>query len=144
VSKMRWRRWIARAKKLSAGELLFLARAGATATLAAGLLRAASLPRVTSLTTRRAPLRLPVPPDERLVALVDALLAMNRGPLRPNCMLRSLLLLRYLEGSVVLKVGIRPGVRPVDGHAWVERDGQPVAERSDPREEYTVTWSWPS
>jgi hypothetical protein len=138
------RHWWTRARRLPASELLFLARVGARATIATGLLRAASLPRVTSLTTRRGPLQLPVPPDDRLVALVDALLAMNRGPLRPNCMLRSLVLLRYLEGPVVLKVGIRPGVRPVDGHAWVERNGEPVAERSDPRDEYTVTWSWPS
>jgi hypothetical protein len=136
------RHWWTRARRLPASELLFLARVGARATIATGLLRAASLPRVTSLTIRRAPLRLPVPSDDRLVTLVDALLAIDRGPLRPNCMLRSLVLLRYLEGPVVLKVGIRPGVRPVDGHAWIERNGRPVAERSDPREEYMVTWSW--
>lgn len=136
--------WWARARRLTAGELVFLARAGAAATLSAGLLRVAPLPRVTWAATRRVPLRLPVPRDERLVALVDRLLSIDRGPLRPNCMLRSLVLLRYLEGPLVFKVGVRPGVRPVDGHAWVERNGEPVAERSDPREAYTVTWSWPS
>jgi hypothetical protein len=132
---------------MSARDLLFLARVGATATLATALLPTAPLPWVTRLTCRRGARRLPVPRDERLVALVDRLLAIDRGPLRPNCMLRSLVLLRYLpraDGPVVLKVGIRPGVRPVDGHAWVERNGEPVGERSDPREEYMVTWSWPS
>ena len=143
---MDWRRWQARVRRASGSDLLFVVRAGATATIAAGLLRKVSLPWAVRLTCWRGPLRLGIPVEARLIALVDRLLALDRGPLRPNCLLRSLVLLRYLGGgddAVVLKVGIRPGVRPVDGHAWLESEGEPVAERTDPRTAYLVTWSWP-
>lgn len=138
--------WGARARRIGARELMFVARVGATATVASGMLKAAPLPWVARLTTLRGPVRMSVPPEPRIVALTDRLLAVDRGPLRPNCVLRSLVLLRYLPGDapLVLKFGIRPGVRPVDGHAWIERDGRPFAERADPHAEYAVTWSWPS
>lgn len=136
------RTW-ARLRRLTPGELVFLARISATATATAALLQAAPLPWVARITRRRGPIRLPVPEEARLVALTDRLLALDRGPLRPNCLVRSLVLLRYLEPPVALKVGVRPGVRPVDGHAWLEREGAPLHERTDPRPDYLVTWSWP-
>jgi hypothetical protein len=111
--------------------------------MVAGLLRAASMPTVARWAApRRQPWAVPRP--VRAVVITDRVLRVNRGPLRANCVVRSLVLLRYLpdRASLVLKVGVRPGVRPVDGHAWLERDGEPVAERVDPRGEYLVTWEW--
>jgi hypothetical protein len=126
---------------------MFVARATLAVASAAALLQVAPLPTTVRLVGRGGRLPWGVPPPERVVALTDRLLAVERGPLRANCVLRSLVLLRYVRparGTLVVRFGVRPGVRPVQGHAWLERDGEPVYERTDPRAEYQVTWSWPS
>jgi len=136
-------RWARAVRRLGPRDVVFVARAGVVATAAEVLLWRASMPTVARWVTRRGPVRGPLPSEDRLVRLTDRLLALDVGPLRPNCVLRSLVLLRYLPGDdLCLRVGVRPQVRPVDGHAWLERDGLPVAEATDPRPIYQETWSW--
>ncbi len=129
-------------RRLGWRERVFVARAAATAGVASGLIRVAPLPVVVRLVAGRARRARGLPPTDRLVALTDRVLRLDRGPLRPSCVLRSLVLLRYLPEPVVLRFGVRPDVRPLDGHAWVERDGRAVSEPADPHERYQVTWSW--
>ena len=128
-------------------EVAFAARVGLAAAAAGSLLRVAGLPTVARVMGARVrvPGRLPDP--VRMARITDRVLAIDRGPLRPNCVLRSLVLYRYLPrdpGGITLRFGLRPGVRPADGHAWIERGGEPFAEPTDPRPTYDVTWSWPS
>lgn len=124
---------------------MFAARVGLATTAAAGLLRVAGLPEVARVMGRRTGLGGRLPDPVRMARITDRVLSLDLGPLRPNCVLRSLVLYRYLpRDHTVLRFGLRPGVRPADGHAWIERDHEPFAEPSDPRPTYDVTWSWPS
>ncbi|MCA9488534.1 MAG: lasso peptide biosynthesis protein [Myxococcales bacterium] len=124
---------------------MFAARVGLATTAASGLLRVASLPSVVRWMSRRSGMPGRLPDPVRMARITDRVLALDLGPLRPNCVLRSLVLYRYLpRDQTVLRFGLRPGVRPVDGHAWIERAREPFAESTDPRPTYDVTWSWPT
>jgi hypothetical protein len=123
---------------------MFVPRLMGTVAFAAVAVRSLPLPLAARLVARRAlpPRRVPTP--ERVAALTDRVLKWDLGPWRPGCVARSMVLLRYLPHPTVLRFGVRPQVRPLDGHAWVERDGRPAFETTDPRGLYEVTWSWPS
>lgn len=80
------------------------------------------------------------PPDlERWVACVEAALAFGGPLVRPGCLVRGLtlfLLLRRAGVPVSLCFGIprRDGAWTTEaGHCWLEREGEPWAERKDPR-----------
>lgn len=133
-------------------DLAFLTRAAVVAAVAPPLLRVLPLPTVLRGVSRRLTAA-PLPEPARLVRLTDGLLRTDRGGLRPSCVPRTLVLLRYLPGAgapVTARFGVRRAhpspagpAALFAGHAWVERDGAPWAEPRDPRPDYRVMYSWP-
>ena len=81
----------------------------------------------------------------QLARSIDLLLAADVLFLRPICWKRAAVLRRYLSRQGIA-TQIIFGVRKekegeVDGHAWLERDGEPFLEKTPP--EYIVTYSFP-
>lgn len=80
----------------------------------------------------------------RLVFLVTGLV---RVTLRDRyCMKRSILIFHYLRRwgySVRILFGVVKSDEALEGHAWVELNGRPLAERGDPRTRYAVTYAYP-
>ncbi len=106
-------------------------------------MRRRSLPELLEAMTPRRPAASRVPEPERMVRLTDRLLRRRIGPLRPNCLERSLLLYRELRRAgepVEFCLGVRrrrPGEREervgqgdLHGHAWLAVGGEPVYEVS--------------
>lgn len=84
---------------------------------------------------------------ERRISLARRLLSRERGPFRRSCLRHSLVLLRQLRacGSpVVSQLGISQPGDSLDGHAWLELDGSPVAEANGPQARYRVIYRYPS
>lgn len=89
----------------------------------------------------------PAPPPERiehLVRLIDGTRSRARPMLRPGCLTRGLTrwaVLGWAGVPVDLVFGFgRPGTGPAAGHCWLERDGQPFLEPTDPRPVFTETF----
>jgi len=82
---------------------------------------------------------------ERLAQLVDLLLGLDLFVFTPTCWKRAPLLQRYLALNGIearILFGVRKtGGALLDGHAWLERDGQPIFETSPPT--YLVTYAYP-
>jgi len=83
--------------------------------------------------------------QDELARAIDLLLSADLLMFTPVCWKRAAVLHRYL-----LRIGIPTrilfGVRneaggKVDGHAWLEANGQPILESKPP--EYVVTYSFP-
>lgn len=84
-------------------------------------------------------------PPRRLVRLVDALMRLTFG--KDYCMKRSILLFHFLRAwgyDAVVHFGVTKTDGVLKGHAWVDLNGWPLAERKDPRTEYIRTFSYPS
>lgn len=87
----------------------------------------------------------PLPPEavENLVRRIDRLLAAGRPLVRPGCLTRGVTLFYFLRRAGA-DVSLRFGVGTVRGrfaaHCWVAYQGQPLAEKRDPRGIYTETW----
>jgi len=81
----------------------------------------------------------------QLARTIDLLLGADVLFLRPICWKRAAVLRRYLSQhgiSTQIIFGVRKETRgEVDGHAWLERDGKPFLEKTQP--EYVVTYSFP-
>jgi hypothetical protein len=83
--------------------------------------------------------------SEKLARQLDQLLDFNILCFTPTCWKRAAVLHRYLalngiETRVVF--GVRKDVdEALAGHAWIEADGVPILESTDP--EYTVTYIFP-
>lgn len=128
--------------------LLMLRMAGWVAALTL-MLKVLSLPRVMRLLTPRR--RSAAPPAQaavvqaRLARVLDLLLATNIWIFTPTCWKRALVLYRYLalngiETRVVF--GVRKGDKgALDGHAWLEANGEPLLEAVAPN--YRLTFSFP-
>jgi hypothetical protein len=107
------------------------------------------LPRALSLLAPRAPARRGSPPpvsDERVVQLLDSLLALDALCFTPTCWKRAAVLHRRLalrgrETRIVFGVR-RGGEESLSGHAWLEAGGVPLYEVEAP--EYSVTYCFPS
>ena len=129
---------------LSLPELALLARAGAALRFArASLARRGYAATVLALDRRaRSPLRpaLAGGDAERAAAtarLVDA--AGNRFPCRASCLPRALVLRLLLQRqglAATLKIGVRLVGGRLEGHAWVEHAGTPLAQRPDVAERF--------
>lgn len=81
----------------------------------------------------------------RLVYLVTGLVRFTLGD--RYCMKRSILIFHYLRKwgyDTSIKFGVVKGDQGLQGHAWVELNGLPLAERGDPRQRYAVTYSYPT
>jgi hypothetical protein len=82
--------------------------------------------------------------EQELARAIDLLLSADFLVFKPICWKRAAVLHRYLSRSGV-STKIIFGVRnesggKVVGHAWLERDGQPILESTPP--EYVVTYSF--
>lgn len=128
---------------LQASDIRWLPRIG-WALLVAALRHRASLPRLVRLLE---PGRPAAPPrtggeEARLVYLVDGVLRRLYG--QDFCLPRSLMLYHFLSGwgrDVRLLCGVRRTREGLAGHAWVEVDGVPYREPSDPGRTYHVTFT---
>ena len=81
---------------------------------------------------------------ERLAAIADRIFD-RADPRHRSCWKRAAVLRRYLllngiETAVVF--GVRKGEERLAGHAWLERDGRPFLEETEP--DYVVTFRYPS
>jgi hypothetical protein len=93
--------------------------------------------RLTRLSRRgrwRGPAEDLVPASVKMVAL-----SASRTPVPAKCLghsltLWALLRRRGIEGEVV--IGVRAGGDPLDAHAWVEVDGQPINETQETVDSY--------
>lgn len=66
---------------------------------------------------------------------------------RESCLPRSLLLYRFLKASgypVSIHFGVNRASGELSGHSWLTLGGNPVAERGDPSQEYTVVYTFPN
>jgi len=87
---------------------------------------------------------------EALVRRIDVWLRAGRPLVRPGCLTRGLTHYWFLRRAG-FPVSLRFGVGELgemedrlDGHCWLVLDGEPLAERRDPRLLYTETWRIPS
>jgi hypothetical protein len=83
---------------------------------------------------------------EDLARAIDLLLSADFFIFKPICWKRAAVLHRYLSRNGT-PTRIIFGVRndsdgKVDGHAWLEQNGQPILETTPP--DYVVTYSFPS
>jgi len=87
---------------------------------------------------------------EALVRRIDVWLRAGRPLVRPGCLTRGLTRYRFLRRAgfpVSLRFGIGELAEREDhleGHCWLVLDGEPLAERRDPRPLYTETWRIPA
>lgn len=82
---------------------------------------------------------------EDLARAIDLLLSADFLIFKPICWKRAAVLHRYLSRNgtptrIIFGVRNESGGK-VDGHAWLEADGQPILESSPP--DYVVTYSFP-
>lgn len=83
---------------------------------------------------------------EALTRRIDFWLRAGRPFVRSGCLPRGLTQYRFLRRAgfpVSLRFGIGELKDKLDGHCWLVLDGEPLAERRDPRPLYTETWRIP-
>ena len=82
---------------------------------------------------------------EHLARAIDLLLSADVLMFKPICWKRAAVLHRYLSRNGTptrIIFGVRNETSgKVDGHAWLEADGQPILETTPP--DYVVTYSFP-
>lgn len=129
-------------------ESWLLARAAGCVVAVSVLIKFLPLPRVLNLISPRRPRAARADThlsEEKLVQLVDSLLAFDVLCFTPTCWKRAPVLHRYLalrgrETRIVF--GLRKeGGDALAGHAWLEADGRPIFEAAAP--DYTVTYTFP-
>ena len=83
---------------------------------------------------------------KRLAQTMDSLLRTDLLVFKPICWKRAAVLHRYLTLSGInsrIVFGVRRGSQgAVDGHAWLECNGEPILEATTPN--YKVTYAFPS
>ena len=112
------------------------------------LVKVYPLPRalqIVSTRRRLAPVHSQLEQDE-LASAIDALLAINVLVFKPVCWKRAAVLHRYLTKKGIdtrIVFGVRRSDQGViDGHAWLEANGEPILEAELPN--YVVTYVYPS
>jgi len=81
---------------------------------------------------------------DRLARAIDLVLSADVLMFKPICWKRAAVLHRYLSRNGIptrIVFGVRNGSGNVDGHAWLEANGQPILETSPPN--YLVTYTFP-
>jgi hypothetical protein len=83
--------------------------------------------------------------QDELAQAIDLLLSADVLMFKPSCWKRAAVLHRYLLRNGIpthIIFGVRNDAGgKVDGHAWLEANGQPILESTPP--EYVVTYSFP-
>jgi hypothetical protein len=103
------------------------------------------LPAALAWITPRRPAERPIAP-QRVRHLAGLLLDRNLLGIRPTCLLRSLVLFRFLResgASVRVHFGVAVAGRALTGHAWLTEDDTPILEAVDPTGRFTVVLSHP-
>jgi hypothetical protein len=130
-------------------DALLSARMAFWVVLISVLAKLTTLPRVQKIAGLRAK-RISIPNSSetpaRLGRIIDGLLGIDLFVFRRSCWKRALVLHRYLALNGIESL-IRFGLRKepngkVDGHAWLEHEGQPLLE--DNAANYIVTFSLPA
>jgi hypothetical protein len=83
---------------------------------------------------------------EELARRVDAWLRAGWPLVRRGCLTRGITQLWFLRRAgfpVSLRFGIGDVDGEIEGHCWLVLDGEPFAEKRDPRSLYTETWRIP-
>jgi hypothetical protein len=134
---------------LDLSTFLLVLRMAAWVVMLSFLFRFISIPSAMKYLTPRKRNRI-VPDDpgalqERMARVIDALLRLNRFGFSQTCWKRAAVLYRFLALHGIdsrILFGIRKdGAGRLEGHAWLERGGIPILERSTP--DYKVTYSFP-
>jgi hypothetical protein len=130
-------------------EALIVARLAFSVATFTALIKLLPLPRALSLLTPRSRVRATRQSsvsEERLAQLLDSVLGLNVLCFTPICWKRAAVLHRQLAlrgRDTRVLFGLRKdGGGWLDGHAWIESEGQPLFESVAP--EYAVTYSFPS
>jgi Transglutaminase-like superfamily len=83
---------------------------------------------------------------ERIVDHVDLSIRLGRPLVPVGCLTRGLTLYHFLAAAGV-SVRLRFGLGLIDGdhqgHCWLEKDGTPIFEVTDPRRDFQVMFSIP-
>ena len=61
-----------------------------------------------------------------------------------RCLFSSLLIMKWAHSKGLipkLNIGMREGLKSMEGHAWLSLDGKPFCERSTLRENYPIRFS---
>jgi hypothetical protein len=97
------------------------------------------------------PARTPPPPPQEevdaLVARIDRLLQAGRPFVRSGCLTRGFTLFYFLRragADVSLRFGMGEVEGSFSGHCWIVQDGEPLAEKRDPRPLFAETFRIPS
>jgi hypothetical protein len=130
-------------------EAALSARLALWVVLVSVLARATSLPRAQQLSSVRLRSRVSADPHgtaAHLAGTLDALLGLDLFVFRPSCWKRSLVLHRFLaldgiESRINFGVQKHAAGEPLQGHAWLEHDGQPFLEKTPGT--YVVTFTLP-
>ena len=125
-----------------------LLRARITAFAAAvPLLMRLPLERLNRVVTPRRRASRPLAELGPLVAELDAVVLWPRRPVHAGCLTRGLtryFFLRRAGADVALCFGMgRPYTAALEGHCWIELDGEPVFESRDPRPVFAETYRLP-
>jgi hypothetical protein len=84
--------------------------------------------------------------EKRLANTLDQLLSADVVFLKPKCWKRAAVLRRYLSKNGIpttIVFGVRRDNQGnLDGHAWLEFEGEPILEKAAP--EYVVTYRYPT
>jgi len=82
-----------------------------------------------------------------LVTTIDRLLVRARPYVRSGCVTRGVTLYRFLRhagADVSLRFGVGRMNGKIAAHCWVVYQGEPLAERRDPRGVFTEMWKMAS
>jgi hypothetical protein len=126
------------------GEAWLLLRMAWWVVVLSALARFYSLPRALEIVAGNQKRSNKVLNREELARAVDLLLSADVLMLKPICWKRAAVLHRYLSRygtPTKIIFGVRNESGTVDGHAWLEADGQPILEKDPPN--YVVTYSFP-
>ncbi len=128
-------------------EALLISRMAAWVCILSALVRLRPLPSALKIVAgkpRQTQASLDAP--QKLARAIDLLLNTNVFVFKPNCWKRSAILHRYLAlNGIATRIvfGVRPDVAGgIDGHAWLEADGEPILETATPN--YKITYTFPS
>lgn len=106
-----------------------------------------SLPGLIRILTSKKVVPRELPPGfvDRLIYFTKALLNKRILFLQPNCMIQSLVLYKILKKNnfaIQLFFGIRKEHEKLDGHCWLELDGDIILENDDPNKFYKVVTTY--
>ena len=137
---------------LAPGESILILRMALWVSLLSLLVKLRPLPRALELIAAKP--KAPAADDaqsseeimNRLARAMDLLLRTNLFVFKPICWKRAAVLHRYLMLNGIdsrIVFGVRRGAQgEVNGHAWLESNGEPILETTAPN--YKVTYSFPS